>query len=145
MTMLSELNLTDARKGFSSLYDDVFNTFKPTVVKRKKTEEVLLLRVDLQKMLLSHFSLKPEIIYEDDKSVTLALDTLDIFVNNTTLDKAVNELIQDLKLYSQDYIERSQLFLHAPNRRSHFPYVLRIMLCENDEEIRSLLEYNHAT
>ncbi len=145
MTMLSELNLTDARKSFSSLYDDVFNNFKPTVVKRKKTEEVLLLRVDLQKMLLSHFSLKPEIIYEDDTSITLALDSLDIFVNNTTLDKAINELIQDLKLYSQDYIERSQLFLHAPNRRSHFPYVLRIMLCENDEEIRSLLEYNHAT
>jgi hypothetical protein len=138
--MLSELNLTDARKGFSSLFDEVFNTFKPTVIKRKKTEEILLLRVDLQKMLLSHFSLRPEIITEDDNSATLTLDQLDIYVNGTTLDKAINELIEDLKFYSQDYIQRSQLFLHAPNRRSHFPYVLRIMLCETNEEIRNLLE-----
>ena len=46
--MLSELNLTEARKGFSSLYDRVFNTFKPTVITRKGSEQVLLLRVDLQ-------------------------------------------------------------------------------------------------
>ncbi|MBC2723794.1 MAG: exoribonuclease R, partial [Desulfosporosinus sp.] len=26
-----------------------------------------------------------------------------------------------------------------PNRTHHFPYVLRIMLCENDEEIRTLI------
>ncbi|MEM5817897.1 MAG: exoribonuclease R, partial [Desulfitobacterium hafniense] len=33
---------------------------------------------------------------------------------------------------------RSQLFLHSPNRTHHFPYILRIMLCENDDEIRAL-------
>jgi len=133
--MLSEINLTEARKGFSSLYDQVFNTFKPTIINRK-----LVLRVDLQKMLLSHFSLKPEIITEDDNSVTLALDQLELYVNGNTLEKAIEILINDLKFYAQDYIQRSQLFLHAPNRRSHFPYILRVLLCNNDEEIRSLLE-----
>lgn len=140
MTMLSELNLTDARKGFSSLYDEVFNTFKPAIIKRKKSEEVLVLRVDLQKMLLSHFSLKPEVVSEDDNSITLALDQLEIYVNDANLEEAIKELITDLKFYAQDYIQRSQLFLHAPNRRGHFPYVLRVLLCENDEEIRNLLE-----
>lgn len=140
MTMLPELNLTDAHKGLSSLYDEVFNTFKPTIIKRKKTEEVLLLRVDLQKMLLSHFSLKPEVISEDDQSITLAIDHLEIFVNGTTLEDAIQELISDLKYYSQDYIQRSQLFLHASNRRPHFPYIFRVLLCETDEEIRDLLE-----
>lgn len=139
--MLSKHNLTDARKGLSSLYDEVFNTFRPTIIKRKKSEEVLLLRVDLQKMLLSHFSLKLEVISEDDKSITLALDHLEIFVNGTTLEDAIQELIADLKYYSHDYIQRSQLFLHAPNRRAHFPYVLRVLLCETDEEIRDLLEF----
>ncbi len=140
MTMLQEHNLTDARKGLSSLYDEVFNTYKPTIIKRKKTEEVLLLRVDLQKMLLSRFSLKPEVITENDKTITLALDNLEIFVNGATLEDAIHELITDLKYYSQDYIQRSQLFLHAPNRRAHFPYVLRVLLCEKDEDIRDLLE-----
>ena len=140
MTMLSELNLTEARKGFSSLYDRVFNTFKPTVITRKGSEQVLLLRVDLQKSLLSHFSLKPEIISENDGSVTLSLDHLELYVNGETLVEAINLMTDDLKFYAEDYIERSQLFLHAPNRSSHFPYVLRVLLCNNDEEIRDLLE-----
>lgn len=140
MTMLAELNLTEARKGFSSLYDKVFNTFKPIIINRKKSERVLVLRVDLQKMLLSHFSLKPKVISEDNNSVTLSLDQLELYVNGNTLEEAIKILIEDLKFYAQDYIQRSQLFLHAPNRRSHFPYVLRVLLCDNDEEIRSLLE-----
>ena len=76
-------------------------------------------------MLLSCFSLKPEVITEDDNSVTLSLDQLEIYVNGNTLEEAIKTLIDDLKFYAQDYIQRSQLFLHAPNRRSHFPYVLR--------------------
>jgi antitoxin YefM len=138
--MLTEVNFTEARNNFSSLYDQVFNTFKPAIINRKKTEQVLLLRADLQKMLLSCFSLNPEVITEDDNSVTLSLDQLEIYVNGNTLEEAIKILINDLKFYAQDYIQRSQLFLHAPNRRSHFPYVLRILLCNNDEEIRSLLE-----
>ena len=138
--MLTEVNFTEARNNFSSLYDQVFNTFKPAIINRKKTEQVLLLRADLQKMLLSCFSLNPEVITEDDNSVTLSLDQLEIYVNGNTLEEAIKILINDLKFYAQDYIQRSQLFLHAPNRRSHFPYVLRILLCDNDEEIRSLLE-----
>ncbi|NLW10091.1 MAG: exoribonuclease R [Firmicutes bacterium] len=138
--MLTEVNFTEARNDFSSLYDQVFNAFKPAIINRKKTEQVLILRADLQKMLLSCFSLKPEVITEDDNSVTLSLDQLEIYVNGNTLEEAIKTLIDDLKFYAQDYIQRSQLFLHAPNRRSHFPYVLRILLCNNDEEIRSLLE-----
>ena len=138
--MLDELQFTDARKEFTSMYNEVFNSYKPVIIKRKKAEEVLVLRTDLQKMLLSNFTLKPEILHEEDGSVTLALDTLEMYVNGDTLDKAIIELVQDLKNYAQDFIDRSQLFLNAPNRKSHFPYVLRILLCENDEEIRSFLE-----
>ena len=143
--MLSELNLTDARKEFSSLYDRVFNSFKPTIIKRKKSEEVLVLRVDQQKMLLVNYSLKPEIITEDDGSITLALDNLEIYSNSTSLENAINELIEDLKVYASDYLQRSQLFLNAPNRKSHFPYILRVLLCDSDKEIRDLLELSNAS
>lgn len=145
MTLLSELNLTDARKEFSSLYDQVFNSFKPTIIKRKKSEEVLVLRVDQQKMLLVNYSLKPDIIKEDDGSITLALDNLELYSNGSSLEDAINELIEELKVYASDYLQRSQLFLHAPNRKSHFPYILRVLLCDSDKEIRDLLELSNAS
>ncbi len=139
MTMLTELQFTEARNQFSTLYDSVFNSFNPAIVKRKQTEQVAMLRVDLLKMVLEDYKLIPEIIQEDDRSITLALDALEIYVNNSTLELAAKDLVEDIKVYAQDYSSHSQLFLHAPNRTHHFPYVLRIMLCENDEEIRTLI------
>ena len=137
--MLTEVNFTEARNNFSSLYDQVFNTFKPAIINRKRLSKSCFC-VLTSKNAFIMFSLNPEVITEDDNSVTLSLDQLEIYVNGNTLEEAIKILINDLKFYAQDYIQRSQLFLHAPNRRSHFPYVLRILLCNNDEEIRSLLE-----
>ena len=139
MTMLSELQFTEARNQFSTLYDSVFNSFNPAIVKRKQTEQVAMLRVDLLKMVLEDYKLNPEVIQEDDGSITLALDSLELYSNNSTLDLATKDLIEDLKIYAQDYLDRSQLFFHSPNRKPHFPYVLKILLCDNDEEIRKLL------
>ena len=139
MTMLSELQFTEARNQFSTLYDSVFNSFNPAIVKRKQTEQVAMLRVDLLKMVLEDYKLNPEVMQEDDGSVTLALDSLELYANNSTLDLATKDLIEDLKIYAQDYLDRSQLFFHSPNRKPHFPYVLKILLCDNDEEIRKLL------
>lgn len=145
MTMLSEIQFTEARNQFSAIYDTVFNTFNPTIIKRKQTEEIALLRVDLLKMVLSKFTFNPEILPEEDGSFTLALDQLELYTNSNSLDNATLDLIQDLKTYAQDYSARPQLFLQAPNRKSHFPYVLRVLLCENDEEIRRLLEFSDAS
>ena len=145
MTMLSEIQFTEARNQFSALYDTVFNTYSPTIIKRKQTEEVALLRVDLLKMVLAKSTMTPEVLHEENGSVTLALDQLELYSNNDSLETATLELIQDLKIYAQDYLQRPQLFLQAPNRKSHFPYVLRILLCENDEEIRGLLESSNAS
>ena len=139
MTMLSELQFTEARNQFSTLYDSVFNSFNPAIVKRKQTEQVAMLRVDLLKMVLEDYKLNPKVIEEDDGSITLALDSLELYSNNSTLDLATKDLIEDLKIYAQDYLDRSQLFFHSPNRKPHFPYVLKILPCDNNEEIRKLL------
>lgn len=65
MTMLSEIQFTEARNQFSTLYDSVFNSFNPTIVKRKQTEQVALLRVDLLKMVLVG---RPEIMAQIQRS-----------------------------------------------------------------------------
>ena len=84
MTMLSELQFTEARKEFSKLYDEV---------------------------------------------ITLALDQLEIYMNEDSVAKAILSLISDMKTYAEDYINRLALFLNSPNRAGHSPYVLRILLC----------------
>jgi len=145
MTMLTEVQFTEARNQLSTLYDRVFNAFNPVIIKRKQSEEIALLRVDLLKMLLAEYDLRPEVIPEADGSVTLALDRLELYTNGDTAEKALADLVEDLKLYARDYIMRPQLFLQAPNRKGHFPYILRVLLCEDDAEIRQLLELKDAS
>ena len=138
--MLAELNFTNARNNLSSVYDEAYNDLKPIIIRRNVKEQVIMLRTDLQKLLLSNFSLKPEVLPEEDGSITLAIDLIDISINADSLDQAKQEMAKELSLYARDYMDRSQLFLNAPNRRSHFPYVLRILLCDNVEEVGQLLE-----
>ncbi|NLI11529.1 exoribonuclease R [Pelotomaculum propionicicum] len=138
--MLKEIKFTNARKTFTDIYDSVWHRHLPVIINRHQNEVVLLLRRELQQDILKVYRLKPEILPEEDGSVTVALNEIDIAVNKPTVDEAVNELVQELKVYAQDYLERLQLFLNAPNRKGHFPYILRVLLCNNDQEIKSLLE-----
>ena len=140
--MLAEYQFTEARQGFSGIYNLVFNALTPVVIKRKQNEQVLVIRPDLEREILARYSLKPEVLQEDDGSVTLALDALELAVNAPTTGEAIKTLVEDLKLYARDYIERSQLFLNSPNRRQHLPYLLRVLLCNSEAEIQSLLELN---
>jgi hypothetical protein len=138
--MLTEISFTNARKTFTDIYDSVWRRYLPVIIKRHQDEEVLLLRRELQQETLKAYRLQPEILTEKDGSVTAGINVLDIAVNKPTLDEAVNELVRELKIYAQEYIDRLQLFLNAPNRKGHFPYILRVLLCENDQEVKSLLE-----
>jgi hypothetical protein len=141
LTMLTEIRFTNARKTFTDIYDNVWHRYLPVIINRHQNEEVLLLRRELQQEILKAYRLKPEILPEEDGSFTVALDEIDIAVNASNQGEAVEELVKEMRVYAQDYLDRFQLFLNAPNRKAHFPYVMRVLLCDSDQEIKSLLEF----
>lgn len=51
-------------------------------------------------------------------------------------EEAVKALVADLQQYAGDYLNRASLYLRASNRRFHFPYVLKILLARDVDEIR---------
>ncbi len=138
--MIEQKLFTDARKEFSDVFDTVVFKHRPVVVKRRK-DAVFLIERQLQKELLSRYTTAAEELPEDDGSVTIAIDELDIAVNAPTKEAAVKELIEELKVYAADYIERLPLFLNSPNRRSHYPYILRIIMADNDDELLQLVRW----
>jgi len=140
MRMLTEVQFTKARKNLTEIFDSVWHRFMPALIKRRQAEAVLLVRRDLQEDILRAYEFKPEVLPEEDGSVTLALDELGIAVNAATFEEAVEELIREIKIYAEDYVKRPELFINASNRRGHFPYVLRIWLCNNEQDIKYLLE-----
>lgn len=138
--MLNNMNFTEARANLSYLFDKVINEQQPVMVCRKR-EEALVIKRELLQQLLNGYRLSIEELAEDDGSITLGNDLLEIYVNADTKEKALHELIQELNQYTEDYMLRLSLFLHAPNRKDHLPYVMRILLSESDNEIQDMLKF----
>ncbi|MBM4027794.1 MAG: exoribonuclease R, partial [Planctomycetes bacterium] len=134
--MLIPTRFSEARSRFSRLFDEAVEELRPALVRRgARQEAVLISREDLEVLLLP-FTLRPQVMREDDGSVTITVDELDWATNAASVEEATGVLVADLRQYAEDYLERASLFLRAPNRRPHFPYVLRIVLARNEEEIR---------
>ncbi|HEV8340007.1 MAG TPA: type II toxin-antitoxin system Phd/YefM family antitoxin [bacterium] len=136
---LKEASFSEARSQLSRLFDEVIEDLRPVLIRRKGREEALLVRRTDLEVLLEPFSLTAQVMREKDASVTIAVDELEWAVNAPTREAAVEELLNDLRQYAGDYLARAPLFLRAPNRRRHFPYVLRILLASSDEQLRGML------
>lgn len=136
---LTEATFSQARSQLSRLFDEVIDELRPVRIRRKGREEALLLRRDELETLLEPFTLTAQVILEEDGSVTIAADELEWAVNAPTREEAVRDLVKDLREYAGEYLARAPVFLRAPNRRVHFPYVLRILLAPTDDEVRRML------
>jgi len=137
--MLTATSFSEARSRLSRLFDEVIEELRPVLIRRKGREEALLLRRENLEVLLEPFTLTAQVVREDDGSVTIAVDELEWAVNAPTQEAATQELVNDLYRYAGDYLTRAPVFLRAPNRRAHFPYVLRILLAPTDEQVRRML------
>jgi len=53
--------------------------------------------------------------------------------------EAIEDLVEAMEEYAQDYLERLDLFALSPNRGAHLPLILSIASCASKADIRGLL------
>lgn len=75
-------------------------------------------------------------ILEVDNSYTLSLDDIDIVVNATNFDEALDLLVSDFKEYCLEYYEDLDYWHSAPNRKSHLKYVMKALNYKTVEELK---------
>ena len=143
MTMFTEMKFTDVRNNFTSVIDRVQN-LSPVVVKPRKQSEVhtFLLNENLVHQLLQGVKFKVQLLQEEDGSVTLGMDELEIYANGETEENALEEIAEDVMSYAQDYFSEPNRYFNAPNRRYHFPYLFKVLLCNNKEEVIQMILEN---
>jgi hypothetical protein len=64
---------------------------------------------------------------------------LDLATAGDREDEAVEDLVEAMEEYVQDYLERLDLFASSPNRGAHLPLILSIASCASKADIRGLL------
>jgi len=132
------LNATDVRRDWSLVIDDVVRE-KPKFIKRTR-DYMILSDLNLFENILSIYKFTAQKFIEDDGSVTLSLNEIDLIENASNEVDARLELAQAILQYAQDYYTEFQLWSAAPNRKGHIPYVLKALIIDDARKIGDSLQ-----
>ena len=131
------INATKARNDWSSVVESVIRE-KPAFI--KKTRDYLFLTdMGVLEIVLSAYSFHAEIKNEDDGSVTLALDEIDLTENAPDLPAAVSALSHAILEYSEDYYNEFTYWSRG-SRKSHIPYILKALILNDTDKIGELIK-----
>ena len=120
-------SVTRDRPAFISRHNDMIMAFSKTQIFEFVKNLTLSLNIDFNK---------------EDGIYVVDVPELDLFAWGEDLEAVKLELAQDALDYAKHYLESFNLYFNAPNRKSHFPHIMRILLCENKEQV--LKELLHA-
>lgn len=133
---MQTINSTEVRNNFSYYIDTVVRE-KPIAVKRNR-DLLLFFSDQIVKDLLQGLSLQAE-LKKEDGIIVGTIDGFDLVVAGESEQAVLQKLAEDLLEYAQDYMNDFKLFYNAPNRKAHYPYVLKVLLSSNIEEIKGFI------
>lgn len=138
--VIPELKAEDVQSNWESIMDQVQKLY-PIIIERKKQNEsrTFLLNEKLVQQLLQSYSFTIVAFPEEDSSITVCVDELELYANGKNKETAVENLIEDILEYAIDFFGHPERYLKAPNRRHHFPYLLKVLMCKNSDQIKQML------
>lgn len=137
MFMQEVLNATDVRKEWGHFIDTVVRD-KPKIVKRNRDYFIALSLNHIQ-TILKGYKIKAQYLTEDDGTITATLTNFDLVVNAPDQELARRALAEELIEYAQEYFNEFHRYYHSPNRQSHFPYVMAVLVQDDLEGVLKLL------
>jgi len=142
MNNMITLNATNVRKEWSTVVDSVIRE-KPTFIRRTR-DFMFLSDFNVLENLLSAYTFTAEQFVEDNDSVTLSLNEVDLVENGDDLEDAKLKLAQSIIEYSEDYYNDFMYWSSAPNRKSHVPYVIKALIIDDVNKIGELIQCQHG-
>ena len=137
---LLAMNATQVRNEWSSVVDSVVRE-RPQFIKRTR-DYLMLSNVDTIESILSVYSFHAQVFFEDDESVTVSLDEIDLVENDTDEEGARSKISKAILDYSDDYYN-DFAYWGSGSRKSHLPYVLKALILNDADKIGGLLECRH--
>ena len=135
------MNSTQARNEWSTVVDSVIRE-KPQFIKRTR-DYVMLSNMDTLESLLTAYSFHATVFSEDDGSVTISLDEIDLAENGADEHQAHAKLARAILEYAEDYYSDFTYWARG-NRKAHIPYVFKALLLNDVEKIGGLIECRHG-
>ena len=129
-------NATYVRNNWSAVVDSVIRD-KPRFIKKTR-DHLFLSDFNVLEDLLTAYTFSADEFYEEDGSVTLSLNEIDIIENGTNREDAVNKLAMSIFEYSEEYYKDFSYWARG-SRRTHIPYVFKSIVLNDVELIERMI------
>ena len=134
---MQELNATQVRNEWSAVVDSVVRE-KPVLFKRTR-DRMLLSDVEFIYELLNAYTFHAKLYTEDNGTITISLEEIDIVENGKTEQEAKQKLAKAILDYSEDYYNDITYWSRG-DRKAHKPYVFKALILSNVERIGGVIE-----
>jgi hypothetical protein len=94
--------------------------------------------------ILSAYTLTADMFEEADGSITLSLKEMDISANGKDEKCARRALGEDILEYAEEYMNDFKTWNSAPNRKSHFPYLLKAAMLGDASKLGDSIVCRHG-
>jgi len=140
MDMLA-ISATKARNEWSTVVDTTIRE-KPQFIKRTR-DQMFLADINLLLELLSIYTFSAKVYEEDNGTITISLNEIDLVENGKDKQDALNKLAASILEYAEDYYNDFQYWARG-NRSAHKPYVFKALILNDIEKIGGLIECHHG-
>ena len=136
--MFPAVQFSQAKTGLSELMTAVVHSHRLEVIERHGGKEVavLMAREDLL-ALLDGYRFSPRVAL-DGNEATAALEDFGILGFGETSEEAMEDLVVELRAYSQRVLVDDRDFYAQTDRASHVPWLLRFALTRPEDQIELL-------
>ena len=131
------INSTEARKNWSEVIDQVIRK-KPQFIRRTR-DCMVLADVNFIELILNTYEFSAKTFEEEDGTVTISLNEMDLVENGETLEVAKINLANSILEYAEEFYVDFDYWGSAPNRVKHIPYVFKALIINDSEKIGDLI------
>ena len=129
---------TDVRKEWSAICDSVVRD-KPKFIKRTR-DKLWFSNLETMTEILQAYHFTAQKFIEDDGTVTLSLNEVDLIENGSSETEARLNLANAILDYSLEYYDNYALYSNSPNRKKHIPYIFKALIIDNPEKIGDMIQ-----
>lgn len=129
---------TAVRKEWSAVCDSVIHE-KPKFIKRIR-DKMWFSNLETVAQLLEAYHFTAAKYIEDDGSVTLSLNEIDLVENGEDEYEARMNMGRAILEYAADYYNEYETYSHSPNRKKHIPYIFKALIIDNPQKIGDMLQ-----
>lgn len=131
------VSATDVRKEWSITLDSVIRE-KPVFIKRTR-DVVLLTSMEVMEELLEAYSFHADKYTEEDGSVTLRLEELDLSQNADSTEEAAGLLAEKMLAYAEESYTGYNAWSADMAAKKRLPYVLKIIVSMFEDDLKIIV------